>query len=154
MQSRWLKVVGDTKADSEQSTSRSSLTFLTRFALKRLQKFHQVFLVLLAEIKFLELIVMIHHVKQCREPAIVIKAAFRVREQSAQRRSAIRVVGRTLRLKIIDADVCWFVRIPSGLSKQRWHMTLATRGFAFEQRFAASCRCCIETSSGWSGWRN
>src|SRR5512142_1788664 len=52
---------------------------------------------------------------QVGEAAVVIEAALGVREQALERRRAIALVGRALRLEVVDADLGGGVHVPTGL---------------------------------------
>src|SRR5439155_11911405 len=99
-------------------------------------------------------VVVVDHVKQSREPPVVVETALHVSEQPAQRSRPIRVVGRALRLKIVDAHVRSLMCIPTRLSEQWRHMTLAAGGFAVKEGFAARCGAGIETSGRRTRRRN
>ena len=55
-------------------------------------------------------------VKRCETP-VVVEASLRVRPESFQRSRAVALVGRAIRLKIVDSDLSRRVKIPSGLGK-------------------------------------
>ena len=52
-----------------------------------------------------EAVVVIDHLAERREPTVVIEAALRVGPQPVQRRSPVRMIGRTIRLEVIYADL-------------------------------------------------
>src|SRR6266540_6098170 len=50
-------------------------------------------------------VVMIHHVEQRGEAAVVKEPALLVRPEPLQRRGPVMFIGRTVRLEIVDADL-------------------------------------------------
>src|SRR5215472_17756739 len=69
-----------------------------------LQILHQVVLLIAAEIQFELRVVVVHYVGQRGETAVVVEAAFLVRPQARERRSAVLVGRRTVGLERVDAD--------------------------------------------------
>lgn len=51
------------------------------------------------------------------ESTVVIEPALGVRHESAERRGAVTVIGRSIRLEIVDADLRAFVSVPAGFVK-------------------------------------
>ena len=60
-------------------------------------------------------VVMDDHVSKCWKPAVVVEAAFLVREQAAERRCAVPLVWSAVCLKAVDADLGGRMEIPSRL---------------------------------------
>src|SRR2546423_1500370 len=117
-------------------------------ALQRLQELDQIILLLLGQIQFLEAVVVVDHVEQCRKAPVVIEPALHVREQSAQGGRAISFVRRTVRLELVYANLRGLVRVPPRLGEERRDVTLRAGGFPTEERFAAGgCRA-VETARG------
>src|SRR5262245_3952459 len=78
-----------------------------------------------------------------------------MRKQSTQRCSAISLVRRAVRLKVVYADISGLVRVPTRLSEQRRYMTLGARTLALEECFSARSSLSIEASvrrfRSWNG---
>ena len=62
----------------------------------------------------------------------MIEAALLVCPESLQRRGSITFVGRALGLKIVDADLCGRVHVPTGLGEDRRHVTRRALRLAVE----------------------
>src|SRR5215216_993867 len=80
---------------------------------------------------------MLHDVIQRPEPPVMIEAALRPREQAAERRRAILLLGRSIRLKIIDADFVGGMHRPAWLAEQRGDMAADTLGLLLKHELAA-----------------
>src|ERR1051326_1465232 len=102
----------------------------------------------------LEAVVVVNHIEQSCKAPIVIKTALHMSEQSAQRSRAIRIIGRAIRLEIVNPDVRRLVRIPARLSKQRRNVTLSAGCFAVEDQFSASGGGSIKTAFRRCRWRD
>jgi hypothetical protein len=72
-----------------------------------------------------------------RETSVVIEAALLMREESAQRRRAIAVIGRPVRLEAVNADLLRRVQVPSRFSPQRLGVAVAAFGFSIEEIVAS-----------------
>src|SRR5687768_3480840 len=97
---------------------------------------------------------MIDYVEQCWKTAVMVKATLHVREESAQRRSSVRVIRRTTRVEIVNTDLFSLVCVPTWLSKERRHVTLRAVCLAVEDHFSTRSRCAIETAFGRRRWRD
>src|ERR1044072_8155880 len=75
-----------------------------------------------AEAERLHRVVVVDHVEQSGEPAVVVEAALGVRPQPLERRRAVAVVGRAVGLEAFDADLRRQVHVPAGLGEQRRHV--------------------------------
>src|SRR5205823_14471295 len=84
--------------------------------------------------------VVVDHVEQRGETAVVEEAALAVREESLQRRGAVLLVGRALRLELIDADLRSGMHVPAGLREQRLHVAVAAFRLAVEKVVAGRGR--------------
>src|ERR1700730_1164307 len=87
----------------------------TRFArLDGFQVLDQIVLLLLGQAQFEDTIVMVDDVGQSRESAVMVEATFmdllRI-EKRAQRFCPVTIIGRSLRLEIINADLLWSMSI-------------------------------------------
>jgi hypothetical protein len=85
---------------------------------------------------------------QHRESSTVVKAAFQMREQHANRRGSVTLIRGATGLKVVNADLGWRMKIPPGIGLQRFDMTVVAASLAAEQRVATFCRGRIETAGG------
>src|SRR5918994_903124 len=83
--------------------------------LQGFQKLDEVALLLRRETQLEMTIVVIDHGGEVSETPVVVEAAFGPCKEAAQRRRAVFTVGRTHRLKIIDADLFRRVKVPTRL---------------------------------------
>src|SRR5438094_366960 len=74
-------------------------------ALEPLQVFDKILLLLVAEAQLEERVVMGHHIEQRREPAVVIEPALLMCPDPCQRRGAVHVRRRAVRLERVDTDL-------------------------------------------------
>ena len=82
------------------------ITVLVGFPRERFQVLDQVALFLRSQTQAETAIVMVHDIKQRSEASVVIKTALAMSPQAVERRSAVSLVRRPIRLEIIDADFC------------------------------------------------
>src|SRR5437763_2482806 len=100
------------------------------------------------------LVVMVDHCLIRGKPPIVIEATLLSREESAERCRAISLIGRAIRLELIDSDFLCGMHRPSGLCEERWHVTGRALANAIENGFATCCGGLVETSGGGFWCRN
>src|SRR3954454_14533578 len=81
---------------------------------------------------------MIHHVQQRSKSSVVVKASFAPGEQTAQRSSAIALIGRSVHLEVINPDFGRRVHVPTRFSENRRHMADGTLRFVFEQNLTSA----------------
>src|SRR5207237_4731604 len=129
----WLKVYAFPKRKLQHVITARSF----EPALQRLQVFDEIVFLLLSQVQFLEAVVVVDHVEQCREAPVVVEPALHVREQSAQGGRAISLVRRAVRLELIYANLRGLVRVPPRLGEERRDVALRAGGFPTEERFAA-----------------
>src|SRR5213082_1754188 len=85
-------------------------------------------------------VVVIDDFVQRGEAAVVIKTAFEMREEVANRRSAIALIQRAVGLKIVDADFRGSMQIPAGIGPEWLDVAIVALRFATEEIGRASCR--------------
>src|SRR5262245_45921964 len=93
---------------------------------QRLQELDEVALLLVAQAEAEELVVVGHHVDQRCKTSVVVEAALLMCPQSGERTRAVAVVGRAIRLEIVDADLAGGMQVPPGLGVQRRNVTART----------------------------
>src|SRR4051812_41096149 len=103
---------------------------------KRLQVLREIVLLATRQPQREVLVVVVDHIGERREAAVVIEAALHVRPEAAQRRRTVAPVRRARRLEIIDADFLGRVHVPARLGVERRHVTAAAIRLAIEQRLA------------------
>src|SRR4051794_7074834 len=84
---------------------------------QRLEELDQILLLRRRELQLAVTVVMIHHVIQRREPAVVVEAAFGPYEETAERSRAIAIVGRAAGLEVVDPELLGGVHRPPGLDE-------------------------------------
>src|SRR6185436_10955200 len=84
---------------------------------------------------------------EVREPAVVIEAALLPREQAAQGRGSIPLIGRAAGLEVVDADLGGGVHVPPGLREQRRHVAGRAPGAAVEDGLSPRRRRRVEARS-------
>src|ERR1044072_8950171 len=89
-------------------------------------------------------IVVIDQLAQRSKEPVVIEAALRVCPQSLERRRAIALIGRALRLEGLDADLLGRVHVPARLGIERWDVAACAVSLANEQLFATLRGRCVE----------
>src|SRR5437879_1396787 len=89
------------------------------------------------------LVVVLDDGEKRRIAAVMVEAALLMRPQSLERRRAIALVRRSVRLEAVDADFVGGVHRPSGLGKERRHMTRRAARRAGEDGLAAIRRTAI-----------
>src|ERR1051325_11895949 len=109
-------------------------------ALKPLQVFDKILLLLVAEAQLEELVVMGHHIEQRRETAVVIEPAPLMCPEPRQRRGAVHVRRRAVRLDRVDADLGGRVQVVAWLGEERRQVAARALRLAVEQRLAAARR--------------
>src|SRR5437762_13381499 len=106
-------------------------------SLNPLQILHKVFFLLVGETQREETVVMVHHVEEGGEPAVVVEAAFLMRPESGQRRGAIHVRRRAVGLERIDTDLTRRMEVVPRLSEEWREMTRRAPARPREQGLAA-----------------
>ena len=91
-------------------------------------------------------VVMVDDLPQVRNPPVVIKPTLETGEQLIDWRCAVTVVGSSIGLEAVDADLGESVQIPPGIGPQRLDMAAVAVGFAAEQLVAARGRRRIEAA--------
>src|SRR6185437_3205237 len=76
---------------------------------------------------------MLNHVGKSREAPIVVEASLGVSPKAAERRSTIPLVRRTIRLEIVDADLCAGMHVPSRFGEERRDVARGAACRAVEQ---------------------
>ena len=91
---------------------------------------------------------MIHDMTERGETPVVVKAALRVREEVADGRSAVVVIGGTVGLKTVDAHLRRGVHVPTGVGPERFDVTAVAFRFAAKQSIAALRGPRVKTAGG------
>src|ERR1700680_2771657 len=86
--------------------------------LQRRQILHQIGFLIPAELQTHATVIVVHHIAQSLEAAIVIEPALLVRKKPRERRRAIALIGRPASLEVIHADFRGRVSIPTRLGIQ------------------------------------
>src|SRR3954470_3562778 len=136
-------ITAPTKSSVDSAALRRALA--DQPALQRFQELHQVSLLLRGEPQGKRLVVVLHHVLEGGEPAVVVVAALAPgRTKTSQRRGPVSAVGRARRREVVDADLGAGVRVPAGLRIERRDMALGAAGGALEDGLAALRRRRVE----------
>src|SRR3954449_4400440 len=80
------------------------------------------------------------------ESTVVIEAALQPREQSTERRRAIALVRRALRLEVVDANLGRLVEVPARLGEQRLDVAARASRAAGEDLLACFGRAWIKAA--------
>src|SRR6202521_2910827 len=96
-----------------------------------------------------DFLVVFNDILQSREPAVMIKPAFRVAPQSRQRRRAVHVCRRTVRLERIHTHLARSMKIVPWFRIKRRHVANRTFSLAIENFFSAFCRLLVKAPVGW-----
>src|SRR2546423_2419717 len=96
------------------------------------------------QVKIERVVVVLHDGEQRRESTVVIKAALLVRPRALERRRAIAMIRRAIRLEVVDADFRAGVHRPARFAEERRHVTARAARSAVKERFAACGRGPIE----------
>ena len=62
-------------------------------------------------------IVVVDYIAECSETAIVVETSLLVVIQSRERRRSIDLVSCAVRLEVVDAYLCWSMRVPTRLGE-------------------------------------
>src|SRR5262249_49786986 len=92
-------------------------------------------------------VVVLDHVEQRREAPVVVEAALLVRPEALERRRAVALVWRALRLEVVDPDLFGGVHVPTGLRVERRHVAARAVRAAPEQLLAARGGRTIEAAA-------
>src|SRR6202795_2076822 len=108
----------------------------------------QVALLLLRETESQEPVVVVHDIPKRREASVVIEAALLVCPQTAERRRAVRVGRRTIRLERVHADLRGRVEVVAGLRVEWRDVAGRAARLALEEGPAAFEGSCVEGPRG------
>src|SRR5215208_6442583 len=100
------------------------------------------------------LVVMIYHVFQRGEPAVVIETPLGTDEEAAKRGRSIMVVGRAAGLEIVDPDLLGGMHRPSGLRVEWRHMTGTALRLPFKNGLTPGGGLLVKGVRRWRGGRN
>src|SRR5438046_7664615 len=118
-------------------------------SLNPLQILHKILFLLVGETQREETVVMVHHVEEGGEPAVVVEAPLLMRPESGHRRGAIHVRRRAVGLEGVDTDLTRRVEVVPRLREERRDMARRAPGRPLEQNLAAGKACRVERA----GWR-
>src|SRR6185437_2919212 len=112
--------------------------------LQRQQILNQVAFFVRSQSKAEATIVVIHDVSERGEAPVVVEAALLMREQTAQRSSAVLMIWSAIRLERVDAHILGRMHVPPWFRPGRLDMAIIAFCFAAEERVATLGRFRIE----------
>src|SRR5882724_5075313 len=119
----------------------------TQSGLQRLQELDEIGLLLGAELQMEMVVVVIDHLAQGGEAAVVVEAALGVGPEPLQGGGAVVIVGGAAGLEVVDPDLLGGVQVPPGLGVERGHVAVGAAGLA-ENLLAALSGGGIEAAGG------